>query len=226
MSIIKGLQNFVYKTLPERLKKEALLLHPQKSEELLYCAKYWQDCAAENILKPLNRDYVSLHGQLNGINHFFITGANPQNLSQKFMNTGLMPKEMISLSDMEFKRLKPIEVPITAFRCIGEKPDFFSEYKLYQKRFNIKKGDIINMREYAYATSDITYARGYLTNNKGILYEIEIPAGARISVKGIGINNEIVFPRSSRFECLDTKRIKNNEENYVCIKLRYILPEF
>ena len=143
MSIIKGLQNFVYKTLPERLKKEALLLHPQKSEELLYCAKYWQDCAAENILKPLNRDYVSLHGQLNGINHFFITGANPQNLSQKFMNTGLMPKEMISLSDMEFKRLKPIEAPITAFRCIGEKPDFFSEYKLYQKRFNIRKGDIV-----------------------------------------------------------------------------------
>ena len=142
------------------------------------------------------------------------------------MNTGLMPKEMISLSDMEFKRLKLIEAPITAFRCIGEKPDFFSEYKLYQKRFNIKKGDIINMREYAYATSDITYARGYLTNNKGILYEIEIPAGARISVKGIGINNEIVFPRSSRFECLDTKRIKNNEESYVCVKLRYILPEF
>ena len=195
-----------------------------KPSEPLFCEKLWKECAEENMLKPLNRDYVSLHGELNGINHFFITGANPELMGKEFMSTGLTPKEMISMADIEFKRLKPTEEPIKAFRCIGEKPDFFSEYKLYQKRLNIKKGDTINMREYAYATSDINYARGYLTNDRGILYEIEIPEGARVSLKGTGINNEIVFPRSSKFECIETKKIKGEDEDYLYVKLRYKLP--
>ena len=196
-----------------------------KPSEPLFCEKLWKECAEENMLKPLNRDYVSLHGELNGINHFFITGANPELMSKEFMTTGLTPKEMISMADIEFKRLRPTKEPIRAFRCIGEKPDFFSEYKLYRKRLNIKKGDTINMREYAYATSDIKYARGYLTNDKGILYDIEIPAGARVSLKGYGVNNEIVFPRSSKFECVGTQRVKSQDEDYLCVKLRYVIPE-
>ena len=80
------------------------------------------------------------------------------------------------------------------------------------------------MREYAYATSDIEYARGYLTNDKGILYDIEIPVGARVSLKGYGVNNEIVFPRSSKFECVGTQRVKSQEEDYLCVKLRYVIP--
>ena len=205
--------------------KQKLVQTQNKQTQKLFCRQYWDSCAAENNLRPLSRDYVTLHGQLNGINHFFVSGGNPEHLSQKFMYTGLTPKEMISKTDREFKRIKPTEKILTAFRCIGEKPDFFSEYTLYKKRLDIQKGDIINMREYAYATSDISYARGYLTNDRGILYEIEIPEKARVSVKGQGTNNEIVFPRSSRFECTETKRIKNDNEDYLHVKLHYILPE-
>ncbi len=82
------------------------------------------------------------------------------------------------------------------------------------------------MREYAYATSDKSYANVYLPNGKGITYEIEIPAGARVSRTGdIGKTDEIVFPRSSRFECLNTQRIQDKDSDYLLIKLRYILPE-
>ena len=40
-----------------------------------------------------------------------------------------------------------------------EKTRLFSEYKLYKKRLNIKRGETIDMKEYAYATSDIDYAK-------------------------------------------------------------------
>ena len=110
---------------------------------------------------------------------------------------------------------------IHAFRSIGEKPDFFSEYKLYKKRLDIKKGETIDMKEYAYATSDIDYARGYLTNNKGILYDIEIPKGSKVSVTGANTaTNEVVFPRSSKFECVGKEHVKDANNDYVKIKLK------
>ena len=77
------------------------------------------------------------------------------------------------------------------------------------------------MKEYAYATPDINYAKVYLPNNKGITYEIEIPKGARVS----RTQKEVVFPRSSKFECVDTKRIKDENNDYLQVKLRYILPD-
>ena len=82
------------------------------------------------------------------------------------------------------------------------------------------------MREYAYATSDKGYASVYMPNNRGIRYEIEIPEGARVSRVGqIGSNDEIVFPRSSKFECLETQKVKDADNDYTIIKLRYLLPE-
>ena len=40
-----------------------------------------------------------------------------------------------------------------------EKNQTFSEYKLYKKRLNIKNGETIDMKEYAYATLDNDYAK-------------------------------------------------------------------
>lgn len=81
------------------------------------------------------------------------------------------------------------------------------------------------MKEYAYATSDINYANGYLTNNRGILYDIEIPKGARVSVVGDNsATNEIVFPRSSKFECVGKEHVQDANNDYMKIKLKYILP--
>lgn len=193
----------------------------------MFCHNYWQQIKAKGILQPSNATSVKLHGYLNGINHHLVTGiASPKNMDINFMHLNLTPRKMITLTDIEFKKLKPTTKNIQAFRSIGEKPNFFSEYKLYKKRLDVKKGEIIDMKEYAYATSDINYAKDYLTNNNGILYEIEIPKGARVSITGEGTNtNEIVFPRSSKFACIDKEHIKDTNNDYMKIKLRYILPQ-
>lgn len=194
----------------------------QSGNSSLYCQQYWKDALAEGLVKRNGKESsVSLHGYLNSINHHFINSPNPKAMDEISSFTKMTPRDMIWKTDFEFKSLKPLEEPLKAYRCIGEKPDFFSEYPLYLKRLNTKKGDIIDMKEYAYATSDINYAKGYLTNDKGIIYEINIPEKARVSVKGYGINNEIVFPRSSRFECIGTEQKGDSK----IIKLKYLLPD-
>lgn len=204
----------------------------KETKELLpkaqYCYKYWASALDEGLVRQGHKESVDLHGQLHGINHHFILSAYPKHLDQKIFVLGeeLTPREMIFRADMDFKRLKPTTESMKVFRCVGEKPDFFAEYPQYEKRLKVKKGEIINMREYAYATSDIGYANVYLPNGRGITYEIEIPKGARVSRTGdIGKTDEVVFPRSSRFECLDTQHIQDGDSDYTLIKLRYILPD-
>ena len=81
------------------------------------------------------------------------------------------------------------------------------------------------MKEYSYATSNKSYATGYLTNNRGIMYEIEVPKNSRVSRTGNETCDEIVFPRSSQFECIGTERIKDADKDYLHVKLRYIQPK-
>lgn len=189
----------------------------------LYCVEYWKDAAAEGLLKPSNQTSVKMHGYLNSINHNFIIPGQPKLIDSVDWQTKMTPREMISMTDFEFKRLKPLDQNLNVYRAIGEKPEFFSEYKLYKKAKDIKKGDVMMMREYAYATSDPSYAQVYLTNNKGILYEIDVPEGSRISRKGIiGSQDEVVFPRASKFECTDVKQIKDAENDYTLVKLKYL----
>lgn len=187
----------------------------------LFCQRYWKDALDEGMVSNNNnKNSVSLHGYLNSINHHFINSPNPKALDEISPFTKMTPREMIFKTDMEFKSLNPIEKPLKVFRGIGEKPEFFSTYKFYQKGLNTQKGDIIDMKEYAYATSDINYAKCYIPDNKGILYEINIPEKARISLTGYGIQNEIVFPRSSRFECTGVEK-----GDITTIKLKYLLPD-
>lgn len=209
-------------------QKSAPILEQAKQIESkpLFCHEYWKACKEQGIIKATNKESVSLHGYLNGINNHFINSGNPKNMNIKtnIMDPDMTPREIISLTDMEFKKLKPTEKTLNVIRCIGEKPDFFSEYKLYKKRLDIKKGDVIDMKEYAYATSNKTYATGYLTNNRGIMYEIEVPKNSRVSRTGNDTCDEIVFPRSSKFECIGTVQIKDADKDYLHVKLRYIQP--
>lgn len=210
----------VAKTLPQKVQVKKV------ADKDLFCHQYWADARAERVIRQSNRESVSLHGELHGINHHFILSPYPEHMNMKFMNTGLTPREMISLADTEFKTLKPLEQNLNVYRCVGEKPDFFSEYPLYLKRLGVKKGDIIDMKEYAYATSDISYAKVYMPNNRGVLYEIEVPKGSKVSRTGIiGKQDEIVFPRSSKFECTDVKHIKDGDTDCLHVKLKYIVPE-
>lgn len=192
----------------------------------LFCSGCWLNAVQNRRLPKSNLVKVSLHGYLNGINHYFINCPYPKDIDTQFMLTGLTPHQMIVKTDFEFKQLKPTTKVLNVVRCIGEKPVFASNHKLYQKRLGIKIGDVIDMKEYAYATSDRSYAKNFLTNNRGILYEIEVPAGSRISCKGeIGRLDEVVFPRSSKFECIAKERIKDSDNDYTIIKLRYIKPD-
>lgn len=190
-----------------------------------FCEQYWENWAKNGLLKQSKKDCVSLHGYLNGINHHFISRAYPENLDKEFFATHKTPRQMITKTDFEFKTIAPTDQKIIAYRCIGEKPEFFSEYSLYKKSLNVQKGDTVVMREYAYATSDLSYANVYMPNGRGILYEIEIPEGSKVSRTGYGVRNEIVFPRSSRFTCTGTEKIKNDNEEYLRVKLQYIKPK-
>lgn len=200
--------------------QKALKTVPEKD---LFCRRYWHDAAEEGLLNQSRKTSVEMHGYLNSINHNFIIPGQPELMDNIHWQTGITPRQMISKTDFEFKRLKPLEQKMKVYRSIGYKPEFFSEYKLYKKSLEVKKGDVIMMREYAYATSDKGYAHFYLVNNKGIFYEIEVPEGARISRKGdIGKYDEVVFPRSSRFECTGVKEIKDAENDYKLVKLKYL----
>lgn len=190
-----------------------------------FCEQYWGNLAKSDLIRQSKKDCVSLHGHLNGINHHFISRANPENLDKEFFATKITPRQMITKTDFEFKTIAPTDQKIVVYRCIGEKPEFFSEYSLYNKSLNVQKSDTVVMKEYAYATSDLSYANVYLPNRRGILYEIEIPEGAKVSRTGYGVRNEIVFPRSSRFKCTDMEKIKNDNEEYLRVKLQYIKPK-
>lgn len=191
----------------------------------LYCEEYWKDALIEGIIKPTNNKKVSMHGYLNSINHYFITGANPKNIDKKSVFTNKPPREMISETDFEFKSLSPTKEDLHTYRCIGNKPDFFSEYKLFQRAKSVKAGDTVIMREYAYTTSDKNYATSYLGDDGGIMYDIKIGKGAQVSRIGdVGTNDEVVFPRSSLFKCIKTEEVKQKYGSYLKVFLEYINP--
>lgn len=120
---------------------------------------------------------------------------------------------------------------MTVYRCVGEKPPFFEqETKLYNKLFNTKKGDIITMPEYPYAAGSTRYSDVYKGwEGRGTTLEIEVPQGARVSHSGDIVDgklddwgSECVFPRSSRFEVLESKVL---EDGSAYKKIRYLLPD-
>ena len=186
-----------------------------------FCQDYFQTTNFR-AFKP-RKTSVKYHGYLNAINHLLINGGNLNALETPLTGLGLdvSPKELIKITDFQFKLLPKTSEPIVAYRCVGEKPEFFKrEYARYLKSINVQKGDIVTMPEYAYSTSDINYAKVYLPNDKGIIYEIEYPIGSRISITGLGKNNEITAPRCSRYECLDI----NTQGDVTKIRLKYIQP--
>ena len=193
--------------------------NPEAKNIKPFCQEFWESVDLKRYRRVCGS--VTYHGHLNGINHHLTSGVNPQDLNEVFINTGVTPKGMIEITDAEFKVLPKTKEKIIGYRCVGEKPEFFvKDYARYQKSLKIKKGDIITMPEYAYATSDVEYAEIYLTNKKGIKYIIEIEPESRVSIIGHGKNNEIVFPRSSKFECLGTEQ----DGEVLLVKLKYIKP--
>ena len=217
--MIKGLLKlggFLVRNVVGKTGKTKTLVKSVPTEEL-FCHKYWKMVKDNGKLTCQGQKSVDLGEYLHSINHHFIHSPYPKMIDEIQPQVGLTPRQIISKTDLDFKRLLPTEEDMHVYRCIGEKPEFFSEYASYKKAFNVKKGDVITMREYAYAAESEAYARNFLPNNKGILYDIEVPKGSKISRYG-----DIIFPRSSKFECIDTKNIISADENYKLVKLRYL----
>ena len=102
---ISAISGFVNK-FQKALKIKSGADKPLVRTEDLFCHKYWADARKERVIFQSNKENVSLHGQLHGINHHFIFSPYPKQMDMKFMNTVLTPREMISIADTEFKTLK------------------------------------------------------------------------------------------------------------------------
>ncbi len=212
------LSNFCIKKLSGQVKNTKTTANKK-----LFCEEFWENAAKSGKISASNNTQVSNHGYLNSINHHFHISPYPDQMDEVSHFTKMTPREMITETDCEFKELRPLEFDLHVFRCVGEKPDFFSTYKLYQKALDVKKGETIRMNEYAYATSDIDYAKNYIPNGRGILYEIDVPKGSKVSRIGdIGKCDEIVFPRCSKFKCLDVQDVTDFENSLKVIKLKYL----
>ncbi len=206
--------------------KNTLAATVSKKAEPLFCEKYWAWAKENSLVRNGNKTSVDLHGELSSINHHFHISPYPEHMDIPVGRANLTPRQMITQTDLEFKGLKPTEKTVKAFRAVGEKPEFFSTYKLYKKATRVKPGDKFRMSEYSYFSSDINYANVYLTNKKGILYEIEFPEKSRISRIGtFGANDELVTPRASEFLCTNVERIKNADADYLLVKGKYIQPK-
>lgn len=217
------------KTSSKFFEKSNVKETAKKVNDELFCHKLWRETQDARVLRTSQNTVVQNHGYLNGINHVFVSTPEGIDLTKKISiwnNQSI--KDIIYQSDIDFKKLPQTTETINVFRAIGKKLDFQSTYKTYKKTLDTKVGDIINMREYAYAATDRNYASNYLSNNEGIMYEIEVPKGARVSLSSkiqpggkLEKGCECVFPRSSQFICTGKM---TSPDGLTTIKLRYMLP--
>lgn len=198
-----------------------------------FCHQYWAKLQKEGALRrPYPYRTVDYHGEFNSFNHVLIKGkAGIWDMQTVVIGDqqGRTVREIVAEADIHFKRLRPTKEPVTVYRVVGEKI-CEGDMKYYNKAFNAKKGDIITMPEYAYFAGGRQYSDSYMGyKGRGIIYEMEVPAGARVSHSGDIVNGklddwgaELVTPRSSQMEVLEAKMLEDGNKYF---KLRYILPK-
>lgn len=223
---LKGVKSLLKSRSAAKTATQTATKTLKTSNKPLFCEEYWAWAKANGIVKNSDKTSVGMHGYLHSINHHFRLSAHPEHIDQVHFQTGKTVRNMIVESDMEFKALKPTTEPYVVYRAVGEKPDFFSTYKFYEKATQVKPGDKFVMNEYAYFTSDINYAKEYLVNGKGILYRMKVPSNAQVSRIGdIGNTDEFVFPRASKGICTNVSRVKDAESDYLLVDSEYVLPK-
>ena len=176
----------------------------------LFCEEYLARQSIKNLFKPKRLEHVSHYFDLHDVNYLLLGYMNSNfNANSKLYadSPPITVKDAISLSDREFKLLKPIRKNLTLWRGI-EGNYVFPER--FQKAYNAKAGDIIYMPEYAYASELKMHAERFAN---GLLYEITVPRGAKLSKK-----SNYIFPRYSKFECIGVE----DKEDYRLIKLKYL----
>lgn len=181
----------------------------------LFCQEYWRK-VVNSAQQTAKQSSVSMHSNLFEINTDLLRNYKPL----AFVPTST--QKIITNSDKEFKLLAPIPEDMVLWRGISapgyKEPEAL---KAFNQAAMIQKGDVIHMPEYAFAATKRKTAELYAPQNKrGVIYEIEVPKGARISH-----SFNYIFPRFSIFECLETKLLPNGIFPVKLVKLKYILPE-
>lgn len=173
----------------------------------LFCQKYWKRVLSGNT-KTVSR--LSHSSNLADINQYLVGGYKPV-LTKDIRGT-------IATLDKEFKCYEKIGKKLVLWRGVNGVKVAKNPYmkSLIEKCKALKKGDVLRMSEYAYATKDKEYALTYV-HNDGILYEITVPKGSQIAT-GKYFN----FPRSSMFLCTQNKIVKENDKKLHHIKLTYL----
>ena len=166
----------------------------------------------------LHHELVIINRFLNGLKSNIKSGKQMLRLSRFKGSVEQMMKE----TDLEFKTLEPTANDMTLYRAIFNtaKDKNSAEYlALLKRQKSLKPGDKFVMRGYAYSTPHNTNNPYIESPDTSIIYQIEVPKGARISHDGLG---EFIFPRYSACEVIDNTLTKKGIN---IIKSRYILPQ-
>ena len=185
-------------------------IRPQQTRRL--CQQYWDRVLQDS--KPLTASAVTDHNLLSEVNFMLLRRNHKGSIISKFT-----AEKIIKKSDKEFKLLKPLEEALTLWRGVSQprwREEKFVDEFIHS--YNVKPGDIIHMKEYAFASKMKSGAEVYTKSNyRSILYEIEVPKGSRISY-----SFNYVFPRYSKFECVDVNEVRSESGIKKIIKLKYI----
>ena len=177
----------------------------------LFCKKYWRHILSNNTTPTKN---LSQSFYIHEINQYLMNGSKPM--------AGKKASLVIAETDKDFKNFKKTNKELTLWRGICGAEIYNNPYleKLLAQCKELKEGDILRMREYAYASDDKAYAEGIYTQDDGILYEITVPKGAQIADDW-----NHTFPRESMFLCTQNELVKDKDKKYHLIKLTYLLPD-
>lgn len=178
-----------------------------QNQELL-CQRYWKRILSNTKGEV---DKLSKSFYIHEINQYLIGGYIPM---KKIESVG----SIIAATDKDFKCYKRTDKELTLWRGIDGAEIFQNPYMkmLIEMCKKLKSGDILRMREYAFASDEQIYAENY-TQDDGILYEIIVPKGARIADDW-----NYIFPRESLFLCTQNDLIKKNNKQFHHIKLTYL----
>ena len=193
------------------------------NNELLFCEQYWKNYAKNTKPNKEFKSKVSTGFYTHNINNYFING-NPN--AKKYTEHEIkMPiQKFLAKTDKEFKRLTSTNEYLILWRGIS--PPLKKAKKRcmrFEQAYNCKAGDTVYMPEYAHASDSVKYALIFAqdcTLHDSIVYEIHVPEGSKIHR-----STEYIFPRYSKFECLETQNMDEEGVKYKLIKLKYIKPE-
>ncbi len=172
---------------------------------------------------------VLTHHSLNSMNSDVRDIMRTKNLTELLEEFGYREirtiLSKIVKTDAEFEKLPPLEHEQVVYRGRAYnriRKNCNGDFKIVE---NAKVGDVIVPDEgYSYTGFDSSVLNGYGSSSNGILYEIRLPKGAKVSRNSehwIAHKGEAVMPRGAKYKVLYKNVDKNGLTNIV---MEYILP--